>query len=136
MLYRLLRLADVVAVASPARHVALRTLAAVCALGLIAPMFLIQLFPGHTGWSPGLVLGLFAFGAPSGVLFGFARSGSCSWQASLLLPLVAIAQAVSVLAALEAFPHDPAIHIGAAVTASWSVVLTGYALGRARRHAA
>jgi len=126
-------------VASSASHKALRVLAAVCALGLLAPMFVIQLFPGHTGWSPGIVLGLFAFGAPSGVLFNFARSGRCAWRAGLVLPLVAIAQSVSVLAAVAAFPHAPAIHIGAAITASWLVVLTAYVLlsfGRSDPHAA
>jgi len=114
------------------RH-AMRVVAALCGIALLAPLLLLEMFMGDTGWSPGIVLGVIAFGAPCGLFLYFARTGQHSWYAGLVPPLVALAQSAAILAAVANFPHHPGAHLVSGVVASWLVVLGVWALQVNRR---
>ena len=118
--------------ASAALENAMRAIAALCGVVLLVPIFVLQLFPGHTGWSPGIVLGLLVLGGPSGLLLYFARTGRRAWPAAVIIPVIAIVQSASVLAALAAFPRSPAMHMTAGVASSWLVILSVHALRLSR----
>jgi hypothetical protein len=62
-------------------------------------------------------------GAPCGALLFFARTGHWAWGPVLAVPILAAVQSVSVLTALPAFPHSPAMHVAAALTTSLLFIL-------------
>ena len=105
---------------------ALRFIAAVCGLALLAIVLMIEILSALGGWSPGPALAVFVVGAPSGMLLFFARTGRRSWPSALVVPVLAIVQSASIVLAVHAFPHSGNIQIASSIAIPWFVILAVY----------